>query len=742
MSTNVIVEVSEFNVITEGAQGPRGSTAQEFWTVRDQIALSEQNAKASEDLAKESELAAKASEESAKVSEIASSESAAIAANASRLQIGTVSTEESGIATAEITGPAGTQILSLGLPRGPTGAGGTIGCYLSAVDTSNQPILVANTPQRLNISTLTESVRISLESPGRVVFYEAGVYSLTFSVQFTNLENNVINRASVWLNYNGQFYPNSASYFDIPAFHNNKSGELVGTVNFVVTAPAADDWVELWWTASSTQVSASTIISESIPSSPSVILTVTQVMYTQTADVTPQLEALRQDTVQSKTRAVQAEQAAKASETSALESKDAAEVSMQQAFSHAQIATQQADKATIEANLAATEATTSVQASQVSVDAKSSVLALLHAFQGVFLGSFSSDLEAQAFATANSITIQDGTLYQNTLSDKFRVYTGTVWQDYDSSAQQLQSAAQLSAVSAATSAEAALQSKLSAQLSAQTTAADVVQTNLDVQATTANRLQTGLDTQSTAADRAQTGLDRAQTRLDAQATSADRVQTGLDVAATLDNKNSSNIAAAASLTYSQNSAQSSLQSGVFADNSEVSARHSAESAASALASKQSIDAAIAGPNVNALLAISPSIVAVGNDLPNINTVATNIISINTVASGIIPVRTVVIPDGTSITFNVSTTDIAQHTNTQATGILTVNAPTGTPYNFQRVILYISSVNTQTYNWNSIFAGSTDLPLPSATIAGKAEYLSFVYNNLTSKWNLIAKLSGF
>jgi hypothetical protein len=172
-------------------------------------------------------------------------------------------------------------------PQGPTGLGGDLGAYLSAVDTTDQPIVEAGTPQQLRIGTLVENKSITLESPGRIVFNDPGVYSFTFSIQFTNYENNVVNRASVWLKYQGNNYPNSTSHFDVPAFRNQKPGELVGTVNFVATAVGDGDWVEIWWEGSSTNLRAETIESPNgIPDAPSVILTVTQVMYTQIPDVT------------------------------------------------------------------------------------------------------------------------------------------------------------------------------------------------------------------------------------------------------------------------------------------------------------------------------------------------------------------------------------------------------------------------------------------------------------------------
>ena len=106
-------------------------------------------------------------------------------------------------------------------------------------------------------------------------------------------------------------------------------------------------------------------------------------------------------------------------------------------------------------------------------------------------------------------------------------------------------------------------------------------------------------------------------------------------------------------------------------------------------------------------------------------------------------RVVAVADATSITINADTTDIATQANTQAAGTLTINAPTGTLSNGQKLILRLTSTNIQTFSWNGVFAGSTDLALPSASSgSGKVDYLGFIYNSTATKWHLIAKNFGF
>ncbi len=113
------------------------------------------------------------------------------------------------------------------------------------------------------------------------------------------------------------------------------------------------------------------------------------------------------------------------------------------------------------------------------------------------------------------------------------------------------------------------------------------------------------------------------------------------------------------------------------------------------------------------------------------------------SSGGIVTRTVAYADGTSLTFNVDTTDTATQANTQATGTLTINAPIGTPYNGQKLIFRLQSTNVQTFAWNAIFIGSLDLTLPTAsTGSSKYDYMGFQYNSTSAKWNLLARTFGF
>jgi hypothetical protein len=106
-------------------------------------------------------------------------------------------------------------------------------------------------------------------------------------------------------------------------------------------------------------------------------------------------------------------------------------------------------------------------------------------------------------------------------------------------------------------------------------------------------------------------------------------------------------------------------------------------------------------------------------------------------------RVVVSADATSVTINADTTDIATQANTQAVGTLTINAPTGTPYNGQRLIFRLLSTNIQTFSWNAIFQWSSDLGATAySSGSSKYDYWGFMYNSTAAKWQVVAKVQGF
>ena len=131
-----------------------------------------------------------------------------------------------------------------------------------------------------------------------------------------------------------------------------------------------------------------------------------------------------------------------------------------------------------------------------------------------------------------------------------------------------------------------------------------------------------------------------------------------------------------------------------------------------------------------------------NLVSNVSTLTT---AINTVNSNVIALinRVITVTDSNNISINADMTDIVYQLNTQATGTLTINAPTGSIFNGQKLVIKIKSANTQTFSWNAVYSGSTDLALPTnSTGNSKIDYTGFIYDTTTSKWHILAKNFGF
>ena len=154
----------------------------------------------------------------------------------------------------------------------------------SFYDTTQQIAAVANTAYSIGInSTDPDSQGISIASGSRITFSRAGVYSITYSVQFVNTSTS-IHDVNIWLRKNDSGtsgdVPASDSKYSVISRHGNVNGHVIGCVNYVLKL-AANDYLELIW--STTDVAAkieSLPASESGPAHPSIpgiILTAVQV---------------------------------------------------------------------------------------------------------------------------------------------------------------------------------------------------------------------------------------------------------------------------------------------------------------------------------------------------------------------------------------------------------------------------------------------------------------------------------
>jgi len=123
---------------------------------------------------------------------------------------------------------------------------------------------------------------VKIVSNSRITVDHPGIYSFTFSIQFSNTDTQ-IHDVNVWLRKNDSGtsgdVPASDSRFSIISSHGGIDGNVIGTVNFVLGL-VAGDYIELMWMT--TNVAAyihaeAASGSPAHPSIPAIICTVVQV---------------------------------------------------------------------------------------------------------------------------------------------------------------------------------------------------------------------------------------------------------------------------------------------------------------------------------------------------------------------------------------------------------------------------------------------------------------------------------
>ena len=146
-------------------------------------------------------------------------------------------------------------------------------------DESIQSVAAINTNYEISLSNTDLSSGVSLGSPSsRIVFDNSGIYTITFSIQLVNASAQ-IQDANIFLRKNGTNLTQSNSHLSMLEKHGSKNGGAIVTVNFLLSM-SANDYIEMVWNATSTDVKIETIpliVTPSTPATPSVIITIQQI---------------------------------------------------------------------------------------------------------------------------------------------------------------------------------------------------------------------------------------------------------------------------------------------------------------------------------------------------------------------------------------------------------------------------------------------------------------------------------
>lgn len=118
--------------------------------------------------------------------------------------------------------------------------------HIAASDSTDQVAGGNDTPTVVEWNTLDSGFGWTLNSPGSATADYAGIYKITYSLQFVNTAN-AIHYAYVWMQVNGADVTNSTTAFLIPARKNATDFGYICAYSEVTFEVAVGDEIELYW---------------------------------------------------------------------------------------------------------------------------------------------------------------------------------------------------------------------------------------------------------------------------------------------------------------------------------------------------------------------------------------------------------------------------------------------------------------------------------------------------------------
>ena len=148
------------------------------------------------------------------------------------------------------------------------------GAFQSLAD---QTIATANTAYAMTLDTTDFSNGVTLSNSSRMNVKNAGVYNLQWSGQFVNSDSQ-LHDVSVWLRKNGSDVAGSTGVISVPNSHGGVNGHSIVGWNYFLEL-AANDYIEIYWSATSTQISLQFIPAQTSPTRPSTASLITTMNY-------------------------------------------------------------------------------------------------------------------------------------------------------------------------------------------------------------------------------------------------------------------------------------------------------------------------------------------------------------------------------------------------------------------------------------------------------------------------------
>ena len=151
--------------------------------------------------------------------------------------------------------------------------------YGAFQDTTDQTA-TANTATVMTFNTTDFSNGVVVNDGSKLRVSQAGIYNLQFSVQFQNADTQ-LHDVSIWLRQDaagaGTDIAGSTGLVSVPNSHGGIDGHAIVGWNYFITLDA-NDFVEIWWSTPSTQVTIQAYAAGTSPTRPttaSVVATMT-----------------------------------------------------------------------------------------------------------------------------------------------------------------------------------------------------------------------------------------------------------------------------------------------------------------------------------------------------------------------------------------------------------------------------------------------------------------------------------
>jgi len=158
--------------------------------------------------------------------------------------------------------------------------------YGAFQDTTDQAIASTTTAYAMTLNTTDYTNGVYVSNSSRINVRNAGVYNFQWSGQFQNTDTQ-LHDVSVWLRKNGTDISGSTGFISVPNSHGGIDGHIIAGWNYFLEL-AANDYIELYWSATSTNVSLQyygTQTSPTRPSTASLIATMNYVSGTQANNI-------------------------------------------------------------------------------------------------------------------------------------------------------------------------------------------------------------------------------------------------------------------------------------------------------------------------------------------------------------------------------------------------------------------------------------------------------------------------